>query len=140
MEGLKKPKRNSVRPVPAPQVVIEALQECMRTCPWESSFLLWNYRTPDRPVGRDTLQRGFITLLHRIGISEQERVERNLTFHSLRHTYVSLSRSAGIPGFIIQRIVGHKSLEMTEGYTHATLVDFQHAKLRMEEAFTRAEG
>lgn len=135
LEGVKHPKWNSVRQVPAPEVVLQALRRCRETAPWESpTFILWNTRTPHRPVGRDTVQRGFMQMLHRIGIDEAQRVERNLTFHGLRHTYVSLSRAAGVPDFIVQRIVGHKSVEMTEGYTHATVVDFLSAKQKMESA------
>ena len=39
-------------------------------------------------------------------------------FHSLRHTFVSLSAEAGAPQHVIQRIVGHGSPLMTMHYTH----------------------
>lgn len=39
-------------------------------------------------------------------------------FHSLRHTFVSLSAEAGAPQYVIQRIVGHGSPLMTMHYTH----------------------
>lgn len=39
-------------------------------------------------------------------------------FHSLRHTFVSLSAEAGAPQHVIQRIVGHSSPLMTMHYTH----------------------
>ena len=40
-------------------------------------------------------------------------------FHSLRHTYVSLCANAGVPLAIVQAIVGHTSVAMTEHYFHA---------------------
>ena len=40
------------------------------------------------------------------------------TFHSLRHTFVSLAANAGIPLHIIQSIVGHESTAMTWHYYH----------------------
>ena len=40
------------------------------------------------------------------------------TFHSLRHTFVSLSANAGVPLHIIQSIVGHESTTMTRHYFH----------------------
>ncbi len=39
-------------------------------------------------------------------------------FHSLRHTFVSMSAAAGAPQHVIQRIVGHSSPLMTMHYTH----------------------
>ena len=40
------------------------------------------------------------------------------TFHSLRHTFVSLAANAGIPLHIVQSIVGHESEAMTRHYYH----------------------
>lgn len=39
-------------------------------------------------------------------------------FHSLRHTFVSLSAEAGAPQHVIQQIVGHSSPLMTMHYLH----------------------
>lgn len=40
------------------------------------------------------------------------------SFHSLRHTFVSLSANAGVPLPIVQSIVGHCSTTMTRHYYH----------------------
>ena len=40
------------------------------------------------------------------------------TFHSLRHTFVSISANAGVPLHIVQSIVGHESTAMTRHYYH----------------------
>lgn len=40
------------------------------------------------------------------------------TFHSLRHTFVSMSANAGVPLHIVQAIVGHESTAMTRHYYH----------------------
>ena len=42
----------------------------------------------------------------------------HLAFHSLRHTFVSVSANAGVPLPIVQAIVGHSSAEMTNRYYH----------------------
>lgn len=39
-------------------------------------------------------------------------------FHSLRHTFVSMSANAGTPLALVRRIVGHVSERMTERYYH----------------------
>jgi integrase len=41
-----------------------------------------------------------------------------LTFHSLRHTAVSLLKDAGIPQAVVQELVGHSSVQMSQRYTH----------------------
>ena len=41
-------------------------------------------------------------------------------FHSLRHTFVSLSANAGVPLTVVQAIVGHTNPMMTRHYFHAS--------------------
>ena len=48
-------------------------------------------------------------------------------FHSLRHTFVSLSANAGVPLHIVQSIVGHESTAMTRHYFHESLPALQKA-------------
>ena len=43
------------------------------------------------------------------------------TFHSLRHTFVSLAANAGVPLPVVQSIVGHSSTAMTRHYYHENL-------------------
>ena len=43
------------------------------------------------------------------------------SFHSLRHTFVSLSANAGVPLHIVQSIVGHESTAMTRHYYHESV-------------------
>ena len=43
---------------------------------------------------------------------------RNLTFHSFRHFFNTQMVSAGIPGEIVRKTVGHESGEMTGRYFH----------------------
>lgn len=42
-----------------------------------------------------------------------------ITFHGLRHTYISISSLLGFNQSIIKKIVGHKCDNVTGGYTHA---------------------
>lgn len=49
------------------------------------------------------------------------------TFHSLRHTFVSLAANAGVPLTIIQSIVGHESTAMTRHYYHESEAALQTA-------------
>ena len=49
------------------------------------------------------------------------------TFHSLRHTFVSMSANAGVPLHIVQAIVGHESTAMTRHYYHENVAALQQA-------------
>jgi integrase len=46
------------------------------------------------------------------------RESNGLTFHSLRHTTVSLLKEAGIPESVVMELVGHDSEQMSAHYTH----------------------
>ena len=49
---------------------------------------------------------------------EGERAKVDVGFHSLRHTFVSLSANAGAPLAVVQSIVGHSNPAMTRHYFH----------------------
>jgi len=52
-----------------------------------------------------------------IGRDGRRKVEE-LSFHSLRHTAVSLLKDAGIPDAVVMALVGHESAAMSQRYTH----------------------
>jgi integrase len=65
-------------------------------------------------------------------VNEQKR--RNLTFHGLRHTFITLGRLAGISDLEIQALARHKSAAMMERYSHASQVlDFTAAREKLEK-------
>jgi len=63
---------------------------------------------------RDHFQRALI----RIGISDEERKNRNLTFHSWRHFLNTLLRMSDVSDSKVQSVTGHRSMQMTNHYTH----------------------
>jgi integrase len=53
------------------------------------------------------------------GKGRQAKRELNeLSFHSLRHTAVTLLKEAGIPAAVVMEMIGHDSEQMSEHYTH----------------------
>lgn len=54
-------------------------------------------------------------------------------FHSLRHTFVSLSAEAGAPQHVIQQIVGHSSPLMTMHYLHLGNADLMRSAALIPE-------
>jgi len=140
-EGLKGPKGSRpgslrLRQVPIPRPALDALDLCESLAPAGARFALWNSRNPSRPADPDLLQAGYRRVLRAIGIDEAERKARNLVFHGLRHTFVSLQRASGIPDFVTARMSGHRSSAMLENYSRdaGKVVDFGAARDAMEKA------
>ena len=136
-EGLKRPKWESDRIVPIPAPVLEILH-IVRGLPGSSpSYVVFNEDRPDAPIEQNTLARGFRRMLVKIGITKEARETRNLCMHGLRHLFVTLSRSAGLPDYVVMRLAGHRSPEMMERYSHGEkIVDFQAARIGIEAALS----
>ena len=119
-EGIKAPKCGSTRTVPVPDLVLELLAECKKENP-DALYLLG---TKKLALSKATIKRCFPQVLLDIGIDEEEKKQRNLCFHGLRHSYVSLLRSTSVPDFVVMRLAGHKSPQMMERYSHADIRDY----------------
>jgi integrase len=63
--------------------------------------------------------------LEKIGINKEERIERNIVFHSWRHFLNSQLLSNNISEAKTQKITGHKTKEMMMHYAHFNANDFQ---------------
>jgi integrase len=50
--------------------------------------------------------------------SGSRRQGQSLSFHSLRHTAVSMLKDAGVPDAVVMALVGHNSAAMSQRYTH----------------------
>ena len=66
-----------------------------------------------------TIRDQFYKVLEAIGISEEERDRRNLTFHSLRHSFSTLGNEFNISQEDRMHVMGHRSVEVNDRYTHA---------------------
>ena len=55
------------------------------------------------------------------------RDQSGLSFHSLRHTAVSLMKEAGIPQAAVMELIGHDSEQMSLHYTHTGIEALQKA-------------
>ena len=53
--------------------------------------------------------------------------EKDFVMHSLRHTYITrlLNKKVGIE--VVQKIVGHKDIRITQRYNHPTKDDIRNA-------------
>ena len=73
------------------------------------------------------LTEGLRRIFKTAGISMSVKLEGRFrksvvaSFHSLRHTFVSMAANAGVPLPVVQSIVGHGSTAMTRHYYHENL-------------------
>ncbi len=77
------------------------------------------------PVNVDTMRRALHNALKKIGIDEEERRTRRVSFHSWRHYLNTTMRSNNIADGKLRAMVGHSSEQMTEHYTHFNPDDFK---------------
>ena len=135
-EGNKGCKCGSTRRVALHDAIASALAEAQAVSPDTSpeAFILFDINRSDRPISETVLKRGFGRMLHAIGIDDTERKARNITFHGLRHSFITMARSSGLADVTVQALAGHKTARMMDRYTHsAEIIDFQAARAAMEK-------
>ena len=59
-------------------------------------------------------------------------------FHSLRHTFVSMAIESGMPSMLVQKIVGHSSVNMTEHYFHENMAKASEGISQMPDVVAAA--
>jgi integrase len=148
-DGLKEPKSESQGTVPIPSAVQRMIDEVRKTAikTGPDDYVMESAQCPGKPLGKTYFETSFARDLEAIGIPGRwrsrkakpegyinEQAKRNLTFHGLRHTFVTLGRLAGISDLEIQALARHKSRRMMERYSHANQVlDFTDARNKLEK-------
>jgi len=124
LDGLKGTKTSRARIVPLPQLVRAALLDLASRNPHgPEGFLLFG-KNPNTPLDARALERGFYSALERVGIDESARVERSLSFHSLRHWNNAMLRGT-LSDEKLRLITGHSTTAMTQHYDHITESDLE---------------
>jgi integrase len=160
-EGLKAPKQGSAGMVPISESVQTAIDAARKLTinPEPDAFVMESLRCPGQPSCKTYFEDGLKEELAAIGIPGEwrplphkdrklkaeekappvgyinEQKRRNLTFHGLRHTFVTLGRLAGLTDLEIQALARHKSGAMMDRYSHAAQVlDFAAMREKLEKA------
>jgi integrase len=118
VDGLKPPKNSDVRNLPIDHETLLELYAQARKNPQFSrtSYVFFSSVKTEQPVWPSCYIDGLCDALEKIGISETERKERNIVFHSLRHfCATTLSQRAYLK--MVQAILGHKTEIMTKHYS-----------------------
>ena len=134
--GLKRPKRDSMREIPVPGKVAEHLQELIGFNPWgeETDFVFFSYRR-EAPVGDKGITGNFYRALNSIGISEELRRERRLSFHSHRYLFNSTLRNR-VAETKLRALTGHRSEAMSDRYYVLSRHDLEDVRRITEGFFT----
>jgi integrase len=141
-DGLKEPKCGSFRTVFLDDALRGILEEYRMEQGGPDSGLVFSREKDGKPLCASFFRKAFIAELEAAGIPGEwnsrkpapdgyvnEQGRRNLSFHSLRHTFVSLSRYAGINDFQIMGLVGHRCSSMMDRYSHpAEMVETEKIK------------
>jgi integrase len=64
---------------------------------------------------------------------DQAREPSEISFHSLRHSAVTMLKAAGVSDFIAREIVGHESAAVSRQYTHLSTIDKRAAMQRLPD-------
>jgi integrase len=137
LEGVKGCKVESSRVLPLPVQVKNALEavRLVHTDPKYGAFVFEGEGDRARPMCKEFFMHALQRYLGAIGIGEEAQYERRLSMHSLRHSFVTLGRLAGLTDFEIQALAGHKSGAMMERYSHAAqVIDLDSARAKLEAA------
>ncbi len=103
-ESLSKSKKS--RYVPIAESVKKALMEHPNKN--NSGYVFISYRTGKR---LKSMRGSFYRELKKIGVDD-------FTFHDLRHTFASHLVRKGVDLFVVQKLLGHASINMTQRYAH----------------------
>lgn len=135
--GLKSPKANSHRVVPLAQTVSQWLTPLRPSgAAGGDDAFVFHGAVLVRPIDHKAIAKWFHRALVAIGINEEEQRERNLTFHSWRHTFHAIMRGT-MSDTDLRRLSGHRTERMTEHYDHVTMDLVRRVKPLIEQALTQ---
>ncbi len=142
LDGLKTPKNGKAREVPMLPSVKSALAKLATENPfgWDKERFIFYGTLPEKPVVENVLVEGFKDALARAGVSEAERKERNIVFHSWRHYYAKVIADR-VDQRQAQLALGHMTAAMTAYYAdHKTEADLAVIERAVGDAFSGALG
>lgn len=134
VDGLKCPKNSDVRDLPINHTTLLQLESLAKENSNYSdmSFVFFSNVKPEQPYWPSYYSDGLYEALEQIGISEEQRRERNIVFHSLRHFCATiLSQRTDLK--TVQAFMGHRTEEMSKHYSdHETQEKLKNMKNIMQ--------
>lgn len=112
-------KGNKQRQVPLSPRLLEALREYWKQ--YQPQVLLFPGARPDKPYAGTSIQKAIKASARRANL------KKNVTPHTLRHSYATGLLEAGIDILTISRLLGHASFSTTMIYLHVRRTHFLRA-------------
>lgn len=113
-------KGDKERWVPLTAKLLELLRKYWRA--FRPKYWLFPGSTPDRPMREESVRQVFNLLC------EELQLKKNVTLHTLRHSYATHLMEDGVDIRTIQVVLGHSSLGTTGIYTHVSERKLHEAK------------
>lgn len=133
-DGLKCPKNSDVRDLPIDHRTLMQLTSLAKENPDYSdlSYVFFSPVKPEQPYWPSYYVDGLYEALEKIGISEEQRKERKIVFHSLRHFCATvLSQKTDLK--TVQAVMGHRTEAMSKHYSdHETQEKLQNMRNIMQ--------
>jgi len=133
-EGLKKCKCGSEGYVPMMKIIADLVNQIRAIAPLTGPEDFVMSIRPSHPICREYLWEALRRELSLIGIDEEQRIKRNIVYHSLRHSFVTACRIAGLSDFQVMSLSRHKDTKMLERYSHKEGLDIKHLGEIMERS------
>jgi integrase len=122
LDGLKCTKTGKIRSVPVSYDFVLSLKDFILS--HNVTGFIFSANSGKTPIDHKIVYKHFWHALSNIGISQELRKTRNISFHSYRHTFNTMLLEAGVHPETIRLITGH-SINMTARYSHAQLNNMQ---------------
>jgi integrase len=94
----------------------------------------------ESPIAAEKIARQYVLALKRIGITHEEKMRRRLSFHSWRHFFNTMLRLSDVADSKVQSVTGHRSMKMTDHYTHFDTRQFNEIRDVQEILLTDETG
>ena len=136
-DGLKSTKNKDTRDLPIDRQTMLQLMNHARTNPeyGDMSYIFYQPMNPSKAYYPGYYNDIFYIALDKIGVHEEERKDRNIVFHSLRHFCATmLSQRADLK--TVQTVLGHRTEKMSAHYSdHETQEKFNNVRTIMSDAW-----
>lgn len=132
---VKNPKNDEPRNVPMTKRLVRLFSSWIPGRPTDNVFKSRDNKTIKR--ASNTFKR----VLEELGFNDgiEDRLDR-YTFHTLRHTYASWLILSGASLYDVQKLLGHKTMEMTQRYAHLSPKHLSNTVSLLEEYTSHAEN
>ena len=117
-------KGNKDRVVPLPKAMIDMLRAYYMM--YKPKYWLFEGHEEGRQYSESSIQHVFEQAVRKSGI------KKDITLHSLRHSYATHLLENGVDLRFIQELLGHRSSKTTEIYTHVTEKSIEKIKSPFE--------